>query len=108
MKTRQILMFLLASLFLFTDAVWAQTSVTVSGVVSDEHGETLPGVSILEVGTTSNGTLSDVDGHYVIEVKSAQATLQFSYVGYKTQTISLKNRTMIDVTMNERGKQGAR
>lgn len=104
MKTRQILMFLLASLFLFTDAVWAQTSVTVSGVVSDEHGETLPGVSILEVGTTSNGTLSDVDGHYVIEVKSAQATLQFSYVGYKTQTISLKNRTMIDVTMKEESK----
>ena len=56
MKKKHYLLFLLASLFLLTDVVWAQTSATVSGVVIDENGETLPGVSVVEVGTT-NGVL---------------------------------------------------
>lgn len=50
MKKKHYLLFLLASLFLLTDVVWAQTSATVSGVVIDENGETLPGVSVVEVG----------------------------------------------------------
>ena len=49
MKKKHYLLFLLASLFLLTDVVWAQTSATVSGVVIDENGETLPGVSVVEV-----------------------------------------------------------
>ena len=57
MKKKHYLLFLLASLFLLTDVVWAQTSATVSGVVIDENGETLPGVSVVEVGTT-NGVLN--------------------------------------------------
>ena len=52
MKKKHYLLFLLASLFLLTDVGWAQTSATVSGVVIDENGETLPGVSVVEVGTT--------------------------------------------------------
>ena len=50
MKKKHYLLFLLALLFLLTDVVWAQTSATVSGVVIDENGETLPGVSVVEVG----------------------------------------------------------
>ena len=59
MKKKHYLLFLLASLFLLTDVVWAQTSATVNGVVIDENGETLPGVSVVEVGTT-NGVLTDL------------------------------------------------
>ena len=59
MKKKHYLLFLLASLFLLTDVVWAQTSATVSGVVIDENGETLPGVSVVEVGTT-NGVLPNL------------------------------------------------
>ena len=47
MKKKHYLLFLLALLFLLTDVVWAQTSATVSGVVIDENGETLPGVSFI-------------------------------------------------------------
>ena len=65
MKKKHYLLFLLASLFLLTDVVWAQTSATVSGVVIDENGETLPGVSVVEVGTT-NGVLTDLNGHYTL------------------------------------------
>ena len=54
MKKKHYLLLLLASLFLLTDVVWAQTSATVSGVVIDENGETLPGVSVVEVGTTNS------------------------------------------------------
>ena len=49
MKKKHYLLFLLASLFLLTDVVWAQTSATVSGVVIDENGETLPLVLLLTV-----------------------------------------------------------
>ena len=66
MKKKHYLLFLLASLFLLTDVVWAQTSATVSGVVIDENGETLPGVSVVEVGTT-NGVLTDLNGHYTLK-----------------------------------------
>lgn len=66
MKKKHYLLFLLALLFLLTDVVWAQTSATVSGVVIDENGETLPGVSVVEVGTT-NGVLTDLNGHYTLK-----------------------------------------
>ena len=71
MKKKHYLLFLLALLFLLTDVVWAQTSATVSGVVIDENGETLPGVSVVEVGTT-NGVLTDLNGHYTLKTTSAK------------------------------------
>ena len=63
MKKKHYLLFLLALLFLLTDVVWAQTSATVNGVVIDENGETLPGVSVVEVGTT-NGVLTDLKNNF--------------------------------------------
>mgnify|MGYP000415258697 CR=1 FL=1 len=86
MKKKHYLLFLLASLFLLTDVVWAQTSVTVSGVVTDENGETLPGVSVVEAGTT-NGVLTDLSGHYTLKTTSARPSISFSYIviGYGTQ-----------------------
>ena len=75
MKKKHYLLFLLALLFLLTDVVWAQTSATVSGVVIDENGETLPGVSVVEVGTT-NGVLTDLNGHYTLKTTSAKPGMQ--------------------------------
>ena len=98
MKKKHYLLFLLASLFLLTDVVWAQTSATVSGVVIDENGETLPGVSVVEVGTT-NGVLTDLNGHYTLKTTSAKPSVSFSYIGYQTTTLPLNGRTKLDVQM---------
>lgn len=57
----------------------------------------IPGVNIIEQGTT-NGTSSDFDGKYAIEV-AGNATLIFSYVGYNTTTIAVNNQTTLNVTM---------
>src|SRR5688572_7145222 len=69
---------------------------TVSGVVRDAEAP-LPGVSILEKGT-SQGTATDADGKFTLAV-SSDAVLVFSFIGYKTQEIAVNGRTTIDLTM---------
>ncbi len=65
---------------------WAQNKGTLTGTVKASDGLTLPGVSILEKGTT-NGAITDVDGKYSISVSSS-ATLVFSYVGMIAQELA--------------------
>ena len=74
-------------------------SITVRGTVVDPSGEPLIGASILAEGT-SVGTATDIDGKYAINV-NPDATLVFSYVGYDPQSVAVKGRTTIDVTMKE-------
>lgn len=62
--------------------------VTTTGQVVDAKGEPLIGVSILEVGTT-NGTITDIDGNFTLSVNKG-ATLEISYIGYKTQTLPVR------------------
>ncbi len=72
---------------------------TVSGtVIEEETGETLPGVNISVVGTTT-GTVSDAEGNFSLNVSSLNDTLSFSFVGYQTQTVPINGRTDIDITM---------
>jgi TonB-linked SusC/RagA family outer membrane protein len=73
--------------------------MNVSGQVR-ENGNPLPGVSILEKGT-SQGTTSDAQGNFSINVSSPSAVLVFSFIGYKTQEIQVSNRTSFDVDMVE-------
>ncbi|PIB37553.1 SusC/RagA family TonB-linked outer membrane protein [Reichenbachiella sp. 5M10] len=70
--------------------------VTVSGkVTADDTGDELPGVTIVQKGTT-NGTIADVDGNYNLKVPS-DAILVFSYLGYNAQEVSVGGRSTIDV-----------
>src|SRR5690554_5899074 len=55
----------------------------------------LPGVSVMEKGTT-NGVVTDFDGNFQIELESEDAVLEFSYVGFTTQEIPVANRQRID------------
>ena len=71
-------------------------NITVTGKVSDAMG-TLPGVSVAIKGTT-NGTVTDVDGKYSLNV-AKNATLVFSFVGMKSQEVTVNGRKVIDVTM---------
>jgi TonB-linked SusC/RagA family outer membrane protein len=71
--------------------------LTITGEVRDQ-GVALPGVSILEKGTT-NGTTSDSEGKFNMTVSSADAVLLFSFIGYKTQEIAVGNQTQFQVDM---------
>ena len=76
----------------------------VSGkVLSAEDGNPLPGVNVIEKGT-SNGTVTNVDGVYSLNV-AEDATLVFSSVGYITEEIAVGNRSEIDLTMQVDTKQ---
>ncbi|WP_036381551.1 TonB-dependent receptor [Muricauda sp. MAR_2010_75] len=71
---------------------------TVTGIVVDETGAPLPGASVLEKGT-SNGTTTDFDGNFEIEV-AANATIQISYIGYTTKEVSVNGQSRIEIQLD--------
>jgi len=78
--------------------IYGSFNNTVTGVVSDNSGP-LPGVSITIKGTTI-GTETDFDGRYTITVPDNSSQLQFSFVGYESETV-YANRPQINLVMNE-------
>ena len=66
---------------------------TVKGTVKDKSGEPLIGVSIILKGT-STATLTDIDGNYTLSVPQDNATLEFTYIGYTAQEITVKGETL--------------
>ena len=77
---------------------------TVTGTVIDDFGQPLIGVSILEKGTT-NGVITDMDGNFTLKLTSDSKTLVFSYIGYKTQEVSVDGKATVNVTMSEDAEQ---
>lgn len=73
-------------------------AVTVRGRVVDETSAPIPGVNVLVKGTT-NGTTTDSDGRYALDVDSESSVLVFSFIGYVTQEIPVGSQTSIDVNM---------
>ena len=73
---------------------------TITGTVTDEAGLPLPGASVVVKGTT-NGTQTDFDGNFSIEVASGDAVLTISYIGYEAKEISVGNQEIIDVVLSE-------
>lgn len=88
---------LLVLVCLLSGSSYAQEAVTVTGTVASETGETLPGVTVLEKGTT-NGTITDIDGNYAIQV-SPDAVLTFNYIGFANQEVPVNNQSTVDVVM---------
>lgn len=74
--------------------------ITVTGTVTDENGEPVPGVNILVKGTPT-GTITDLEGNYAIQVESPEVTLVFSYIGYHTQEIAVGDQEIISVQLVE-------
>ncbi len=74
--------------------------IQISGIVSDETGQPLPGANILEKGTT-NGTQTDFDGQFALEINNGNSILIVSYLGFKTQEIPLKGRTELSIILIE-------
>lgn len=77
-----------------------QQSVTVKGTVVDSNNDPLVGVSVFVVGASS-GAVTDIDGHFSISMPANKTTLKFSYVGFSTQTVSVKNKKNIRVVLHE-------
>jgi len=90
---------LLAFMWIISLAMFAQ-QITVKGTVKDTKGEPLIGVTVRVEGT-SMGTITDMDGVFTLSNVPTDATLEFSYVGMKTQRIPVNGRTSIDVVMEE-------
>ncbi|WP_188558719.1 SusC/RagA family TonB-linked outer membrane protein [Hymenobacter glacieicola] len=70
---------------------------TITGRVIDEKGQGMPGVTVLEKGT-SNGATTDADGRYSLSVAD-NATLSFSFVGYLTQEVPVSGRTSVNISL---------
>lgn len=73
---------------------------SVSGTVVDNNGQPLPGANIIEKGT-QNGTQTDFDGNFSLEVKDGNAVLEVSYIGFSSQEISINGRTSISINLEE-------
>lgn len=90
---------LLLTIFLTGNSNMQAQNVTVSGLVTAEDlGEPLPGVSVILKGT-SVGTSTDFDGKFTINANDANATLEFSYLGYLTQEVKLEGRKSINIVL---------
>ncbi|WP_341843545.1 SusC/RagA family TonB-linked outer membrane protein [Chitinophaga caseinilytica] len=75
-----------------------QQQASVHGLVTDEQGLALPGVTVLVKGTT-NGTKTNDDGRYEIRNVPPNATLVYSFIGYKAQEVKVGKRTQIDMKL---------
>lgn len=76
--------------------------IAVTGTVKDAMGEGMPGVNVLEEGTT-NGVITDLDGNYRLNV-SENARLTFSFIGFVSQTVAVNGRNTIHITLKEDSK----
>jgi TonB-linked SusC/RagA family outer membrane protein len=72
--------------------------ISVTGIVRNEEGEPLPGANVVIKGS-AQGVVTGVDGSYVIEVPSPETVLVFSFVGYKSQEVTVGSQTLINITL---------
>jgi TonB-linked SusC/RagA family outer membrane protein len=95
--TKQILFFVMALFVSFS--ISAQQRKTISGTILDgSTGEALIGASIIETGTT-NGTTSDFDGTFALEVSGGKVTI--SYIGYQTQTVDIPQSGILRIRLED-------
>jgi len=98
-KSILIVCLLLASLTVIAQTSTQADKIVVTGSITDEKGETMVGVNVV-VKNTTNGTISDVNGKYLLSV-NPNDTLFISFVGYDTKDILVKGRTKIDIKLHE-------
>ncbi|PAM93379.1 SusC/RagA family protein [Flavobacterium sp. IR1] len=84
-------------LFLLLTSSYMTAQVKISGIVSDDKGMTIPGANIAVVGSKTSAS-TDFDGRYTISVP-ANATLQFSFIGFDSQKIAVAGKTQINVSL---------
>ena len=98
MKVKYMLGFVM---LLFAQSIMAQT---ITGTVTDKSGVPLPGANVIEKGT-ANGTATDFDGNYTLELTGSDAVLEFSSLGFVPQEITVGSQTVLNVTLEEDSQQ---
>ncbi|MCD0468891.1 TonB-dependent receptor [Flavobacterium sp. JAS] len=98
-KIKYNLVFLFFLNFLLSTTMNAQSTV-VEGKITDAAGLSLPGVNIQEKGT-KNGTSTDFEGSFKINVTSNKAILVISYLGFQTQEVSIAGKSKVNVSLSE-------
>ena len=93
------LVVLLSSFFAMSG--YSQSTKTIKGKVTDVSGASLPGVSVIVKGTTV-GSITNLDGNYVLDIPINSKELTFSFIGMETQEIVLGNTNTINVTLTEK------
>lgn len=83
-----------------TSMVGRETKTITGKVTSANDGSPLPGINVVLKGTTT-GTVTDINGEYKINVPNGNGTLVFSFLGLKSKEVKIKNRTTIDVQMED-------
>ena len=86
-------------LLLMVGTIWAQNQ-TIKGTVLDANGESIIGASVLQKGTT-NGTITDFEGGFILNNVPSDATIEISFVGYKTQMIPVNGRSTFNIVLKE-------
>jgi hypothetical protein len=96
MRNKQIHQFiaLFLMLLLSTMSVWAQKGITVKGIVVDSNGEEIIGASVVVKGNTSIGTISDMEGNFMLTVPSEKSVLVISYIGMRTKEVPASTQRM--------------
>ena len=79
----------------------AQQGITITGTVTDNSGDPLPGVSVLVKGNASIGNITDVNGNYTITVPDRSSVLMFSFIGYTTREIPIGTQRVINIGLYE-------
>ena len=85
-------------LMLFLSAVSFAQQRTVTGTVTSDNDETLPGVSIVVEGTTT-GTVTNIDGDFSLDVPAGDVKLQFSFVGFDVKIVPVGTSSVVDVIL---------
>src|SRR5690554_1635170 len=101
-ERRKLFSALLFMFFVFGNALYAQNQ-NVSGVVSDNIGP-MPGVTVIVAGSNT-GTTTDFDGRYSLDNVPSNAVLEFSYIGFAVQNVSVNGRSEINVTLEQDTQQ---
>ena len=81
-----------------------QQGITITGTVTDNTGDQLPGVNVVVKGT-SIGQITDVNGRYSITVPDRNAVLRFSFVGFATTEMTVGNQTVINIALQDDTQQ---
>jgi iron complex outermembrane receptor protein len=95
---RQLMQGYVLAMLLLPFSVFAQTGKTIKGTVTDENGEPLIGATV-KVEGSSAGTVTDLDGHYQLQLPANAKQISVSYVGYYTSTLNVASETM-NISMN--------
>lgn len=99
MKVHLCKLFFILVVISYTNVLFAQSHSITGNVKDAESGLEIPGATILEKGTT-NGTTTDIDGNYSINVSNPNASLEISFIGYKTLTVPINNQKVINATLS--------